>query len=108
MDTKMTTPCNSLEEVRQNIDKIDNELISLIAERSRYVNQAAEFKKSAGEVSAPDRLNEVIRKVRTLAEQKGLNPILTEKVFRTMIKAFTEQELAEFNPAYRDIKDSYY
>lgn len=33
--------CNSLEEVRENIDRIDNEIIKLIAERGTYVVQAS-------------------------------------------------------------------
>jgi isochorismate pyruvate lyase len=108
MDTKNTVLCNSLEEIRLNIDKIDNELINLIAERSHYVGQAAHFKNSESEVTAPDRLNEIIEKVRTLAGEKGLNPTLTERIFRTMIKAFSDEELSEFSPVYREIKKSYY
>lgn len=38
--------CSSLEQVRENIDRIDSEIIKLIAERGEYVAQAAAFKKS--------------------------------------------------------------
>lgn len=38
--------CESLEEVRANIDRIDDEIIKLIAERGTYVVQASSFKKS--------------------------------------------------------------
>ncbi len=31
--------CSSLEEVRSNIDRIDNEIIKLIAERTEYVKE---------------------------------------------------------------------
>ena len=47
--------CNSLEEVRENIDSIDDKIIKLIAERSNYVRQAAYFKKSKTDVKAADR-----------------------------------------------------
>ena len=46
--------CNSLEEVRENIDSIDDKIIKLIAERSDYVRQAAYFKKSKTDVKAAD------------------------------------------------------
>ncbi|MFT4224239.1 chorismate mutase [Dysgonomonas sp.] len=108
MNTKETILCSSLEEVRENIDQIDDALISLIAQRNYYVNQAAYFKTSIENTVAQDRVNEVIQKVRSLAKMKGLNPTLTEKIYRTMIKEFTEQELAIVNPTYRDIKNSYY
>lgn len=38
--------CSSLEEVRSNIDRIDNEIIKLIAERTGYVMQASSFRKT--------------------------------------------------------------
>ena len=37
--------CNSLDDIRENIDKIDIELVNLIAKRSKFVSQAAQFKK---------------------------------------------------------------
>lgn len=37
--------CNSLEEVRANIDRIDNEIIKLIAESGTFVAQASAIKK---------------------------------------------------------------
>lgn len=37
--------CNSLDEVRENIDRIDDEIIKLIAKRGNYVAQASAFKK---------------------------------------------------------------
>lgn len=100
--------CSSLEEVRQHIDKIDSELIQLIAKRSTYVNQAAQFKKSVNEVKASDRVTAIIEKVRVLSEQYNLNPLIAEKIYRTMINSFIEQEITEFDPLYKDIKQSYY
>lgn len=108
MNTKNAELCNSLEEVRYNIDKIDVELIGLIAARSYYVNQAAHFKKSENEVLAGDRMNIIINKVKELGKEKGLSPFVTEKIFRTMIKAFIDEELAEFNPMYKEMRGSYY
>ena len=56
--------CNSLEEVRKNIDSIDDKIIKLIAECSDYVRQAAYFKKSKIDVKAADRVEKIIKKVR--------------------------------------------
>lgn len=41
--------CNSLAEVRQQIDQIDRALIELIAARQAYVDQAVAFKSSRAE-----------------------------------------------------------
>ena len=56
--------CNSLEEVRNNIDRIDNEIIKLIAERGVYVSQASVFKKNEDGVRDTGRVEKVIAKVR--------------------------------------------
>lgn len=104
----MTQHYNSLEEVRQNIDLIDKELVKLIAKRSLFVSQAARFKDSVKDIVAIQRVNAVIDKVRVLSEESGLNPTIAEKVYRTMINAFTEEELIIFDSQYKEIKESYY
>jgi len=87
--------CASLEEVRQNIDRIDHAIVTLLAERGGYVKRAAAFKKTSQEVEAPQRVEQVIGKVRTLAESLEADPAITEQVYRAMIKGFIEAELAE-------------
>lgn len=87
--------CKSLEEVRSNIDAIDYKIVSLIAERGSFVMQAARFKKSMDDVKAPQRVEQVISKVRKLATDLSANPNVTEAVYRAMISAFINAELAE-------------
>ncbi|WP_455925739.1 chorismate mutase [Pseudomonas putida] len=89
----MDVTCTSIEEVRQHIDHIDREVVTLLAKRGYLVTQAAAFKKTTAEVRAPDRVQQVIDKVRTLAGETGASPQVVEKVYRTMIAAFIEEEL---------------
>ena len=87
--------CENLEEVRQNIDRIDRNIVKLIAERSTYVVQAANFKKNSDEVKAPQRVEKVINKVRNLASENHVNPDIVEKIYREMINSFINFELSE-------------
>ena len=89
--------CTSLNEVRQHIDSIDNKIIKLIAERGTYVAQAAAFKKTEDAVKAPDRVESVIAKVRTKAEEYGANPDMIESLYREMIRNFIRMEMTEFH-----------
>jgi isochorismate pyruvate lyase len=91
-----TAKCASIEEVRANIDRIDRLIVALLAERGDYVMQAAQFKKTTDDVKAPQRVEQVIAKVRALAEELGANPSVTERVYRSMISGFIEAELAEY------------
>lgn len=88
--------CNSLIEVRQEIDKIDSQLVDLISERSHLVRQAASFKNSIDEVKADDRMDFIIQKVRHKAIELGVSPNMISELFTIMINDMVELEIAEF------------
>lgn len=87
--------CKSLDKVRENIDSIDRQIVKLIAERSRYVVQAANFKKTSDDVKAPQRVEKVIYKVRGLAQEYSVDPDIIETIYREMINCFISFELSE-------------
>lgn len=84
--------CATLGEVRENIDRIDRAIISAMAERSKYVHEAARFKKNPGEVEAPQRVEQIVRKAKALAAEDGLPPEVAEATYRAMVRAFTQYE----------------
>lgn len=88
--------CNSLEEVRNNIDRIDNEIIKLIAERGVYISQASAFKKNEDGVRDTGRVEKVIAKVREKALEYGADPDMVEALYREMISRFVNMEMKEF------------
>ncbi|MBD9396580.1 MULTISPECIES: chorismate mutase [unclassified Pseudomonas] len=89
----MEVQCKSIEEVREQIDGIDREIVALLARRGGFVTQAAAFKKTTTDVRAPARVEQVIAKVRGMAEETGASPDVVESVYRAMIAAFIEEEL---------------
>jgi len=84
--------CQSLGEVRDNIDRIDRELIRAMAERGKYVHEAARFKKNPDAVDDPKRVEQVVAKARRLAGEDGLSPDVAEATYRAMVAAFTRWE----------------
>lgn len=88
--------CNSLEEVRANIDRIDDEIIKLIAERATFVFQASAFKKDEEGVKDTGRVEKVIAKVRGKAKEYGAEPDMVEALYREMISRFVDMEMSEF------------
>lgn len=89
----------SLAEVRMRIDAIDSELVRLLADRQELVRAAASFKSDAQAVRAPDRVAQVVASVRERAQAAGLEPAVAEAVWRAMIGAFIDLELAEHTKA---------
>lgn len=84
--------CHSLAEVRARIDGVDRALVALLAERGAYVAQAASFKRSAAEVPAPQRVAQVIARVRGLAGELGADPEVVAATWQAMIGAFIAAE----------------
>lgn len=93
----MNTPfaaCETLADVRSAIDQIDFMLVGLLAERGRYVHEAARFKRNQAEVAAPDRARQVIEQALQHARQMGAAPEVVEAVYRAMVGAFIQLEAA--------------
>ncbi len=96
---KPTTPasCRDLDEVRAHIDRLDAEIVALMAERSGYVGEAARFKPSREGVVDRARIEDIITSMRSRAQEMGLEPDIAEAVFRRMIDAFIKFEKDEFD-----------
>jgi isochorismate pyruvate lyase len=84
--------CQSLAEVRAHLDAIDAEIVKQMAERQKYVGEAARFKKDPASVSAPARVEAIIAKVKANAAAAGLDPEVAERAYRAMIAAFEDFE----------------
>lgn len=82
---KKPADCANMTEVRAEIDRVDLELVDLLAERWSYVDRAWVFKRSPDEASVPWRNREVIEKVRARAETAGMPPEMAEALWRLII-----------------------
>jgi isochorismate pyruvate lyase len=91
--------CQTLAEVRGNIDRLDQEIVRLMAERGKFVHEAARFKANPAQVEAPERAEAVVKKAMDLAQQDGLSPKVAEAAYRAMVRAFMEYEQGVFAAA---------
>ncbi len=91
--------CNSLEEAREEIDKLDRDIVELIAKRNSYIKQIAHFKTSIDEIKSDDRIDFIISNARAKAISLGLSPNLINDLYITMIDNMVESEVAEFKNA---------
>nr|WP_225589295.1 MULTISPECIES: chorismate mutase [unclassified Achromobacter] len=102
--------CANLAEVRANIDRLDDEIVRLIAERAMYVKDAARFKRDAFQVSAPARQAQVFEKARLLAERhnQGFANLdqVVDATYRAMVAAFIANEQTYFN-TMKDLGDTH-
>ncbi|MCA1909518.1 MAG: chorismate mutase [Magnetospirillum sp.] len=88
--------CRNLGEVRDNIDRLDRQIVPLLAERAGYVRQAAGFKETKAAVVDQARIEAIVLKVRHMANEEGCDPDLIERIYRSMIDAFIIFESKEW------------
>jgi isochorismate pyruvate lyase len=93
---KTPTSCHSLEDVRGEIDRLDEQIVALLAQRAEYVRVAAQFKSSEAQVAAPERQAAMLQARRRWAEREGLDPDFIEKLFRDVVAHFIAREKEHF------------
>ena len=89
---------------QQEIDRIDDAIVRLLAERAMVVKDAARFKRDPFQVSAPERQAQVYARVRALAERHnpGFNggfeglPDVVEAAYRALVAGYTACEARYF------------
>jgi isochorismate pyruvate lyase len=82
-----------IEELRVCIDALDRQIVALLAERTAVVRELTEFKQDEQTVRSPRRVEQVIARVRGLADEEGMPPAIAEAVYRTLIRELTDLQL---------------
>ena len=94
--------CQSMPDVRYEIDRIDQLIVELLAERQGYIEAAGRIKPNRGDVRDPARIEDVVSKVVAAAEKAGLSPKIAEPVWRTLIDRCIAHEFEVFDDRARD------
>ena len=78
--------CRSMQDLRVQIDRLDRQLIEMLVRRARYIDRASELKPGEGlPARIPNRVEEVVRRVRAGSEEAGMDPELAERLWRILI-----------------------
>ena len=87
MTERLKTPaeCETREDVRYEIDRIDTAVVELLAERWGYVDRIWQIKNNAAEATVPWRIQAVIDNVREKADKAGMPADLAEALWRQII-----------------------
>ena len=82
---KSPEACETKDDVRAEIDRVDHALLNLFAERHRYVTRMAQIKTDPHEARDLARIEAVIAKVRDRSLALDLDEDQAELVWRTLI-----------------------
>lgn len=83
---KPAKDCQTMVDVRVEVDRLDRALVELVAERQTYMEAAARIKTDRASVYDGPRIEDVVSKVKVSAEAAGLSPEIAEPVWRELIK----------------------
>ncbi|MBU3957771.1 MAG: chorismate mutase [Nanoarchaeota archaeon] len=77
----------TIEQLRAEIDKLNKEIVELLAKRMEVAGGIAEYKRQRGlPVHAPEREKRVIENVKNIAKEKGLDEKIAEDIFLKIIE----------------------
>ena len=83
----------TMTDIRREIDRIDEQLIKLLAERQRCVEKAIQVKKREHiPARVPERIDRVIDNVRILARAHNVDPAMVEAMWTEMVEWFIAHE----------------
>mgnify|MGYP000170058512 CR=1 FL=1 len=89
--------CNTMPEERREIDRIERQLVRLLAERQGYIEQAGAIKGERTAVRDNARIEDVVQKVLVEADREGLSRAIAEPIWRLLIEKSIEHEFTVFD-----------
>ena len=97
--TRPAADCTTMAEIRAEIDRVDEALVALFAQRVGYIDRAAVIKTGLGLPARIDeRVEEVVARVRAQAIAHGLPPDKLETLWRKLIDWSIEREEEVLGP----------
>ena len=91
---------NSIQDIRDEIDKIDLKIIDLISDRKDLVDEVVKLKKK-DQIVDQERIDFILNKLNHEAEKRGIPRQLVEKIWSIMIKTFIEYETKVYDSVHK-------
>jgi len=89
--------CETMADVRKEVDRIDRELVTLLTQRQAMMAQAGRIKPNRNQVRDEARIEQVVSNVLAEAEKAGLSAAIAEPVWRLLIEKSIEYEFGVFD-----------
>lgn len=84
--------CTSLDDVRQAIDTIDQQIIQLLGMRLDYVLSAAQFKSNVDAIPAPERVAAMLPERQRWSEEAGISADFSVPLYAQIIQWYIQQQ----------------
>lgn len=88
--------CTTMQDVRREVNALDDVLVPLLVERVGYMTQAARIKQGAEQVRDEARIEAIVARVREQALGEGGDADVMEAIYRSLMEACIAYEHREF------------
>ena len=88
--------CESMRDVRQAIDALDEELLTILGRRIKYIERAAQIKTSIDTIRDDERIDAIIAKRSAQAAEHGYSEDIIADLFRQLIEYSVAHEMQVF------------
>ena len=82
--------------IRQKIDKLDDKLLNLIKIRTNLVTGVLKQKRYKNQIIDKARIKEVLTLIKKKSISRKIDPKLTKKIWKNMIRAYIDFEKRNF------------
>ena len=82
--------------IRKKLDKLDNGLLEILKKRSKLVDIVIKNKKFKKDIIDRKRISIILKKIHKKSKEKKIDPKITNKVWKSMIRAFIDYEYRNF------------
>jgi chorismate mutase len=85
-----------LDILRNKLDKLDDQLLTIIKKRSILVNDVLKLKLYKKEIIDQNRINYILKKIKTKSLRRKIDPKITNRIWKNMIWSFIDYENRNF------------
>ena len=82
--------------IRKQLDKLDNNLLEIIKKRTKLVDLVIKNKKFKKDIIDKKRISIILKNISKKSKNKKIDPKITQKIWKSMIKAFIDYEFRNF------------
>ena len=82
--------------IRKKLDLLDNQLLDIIKKRTYLVNLVIKNKTFKKDIIDKKRISVILKKIHKKSKEKKIDPKITNKVWKSMIRAFIDYEYRNF------------
>ena len=82
--------------LRKKLDLLDSKLLNLLKIRSDYVKKVLSLKEYKKEIVDKKRISRILKDIKTKSIKKGIDPKISQRIWKNMIYAFIDYEFRNF------------